>query len=121
MNSIIHGLDSPDDISEQNNKIIMEQLGISEKYIEDDSNEYICDDRNQLEEAEMIRNMTDEEWDEYIKAYKEKEQLNEFTTIVEDLTLEERIKNAKELLGLDSQQSFQDIEVKEEDEPINEC
>lgn len=46
--------------------------------------------------------------------------MDKMTKIVEDLTLEERIKNAKELLGLHSQQSFQDIEVEEEDEPINE-
>ena len=39
-------------------------------------NEYICDDRNQLKEAEMIRNMTDEEWEEYVKANQPKEDLN---------------------------------------------
>ena len=76
MNRITHGLDLPDDISERNNKIIMEQLGISEKDIEDDSNEYLCDDRNQLEEAAMIRNMTDEEWDEYMKVLREKQEQN---------------------------------------------
>ena len=37
------------------------------------NNEYICDDRNVLERAEWIKNMTDEEWEEYVKANKQKE------------------------------------------------
>lgn len=31
-------------------------------------NEYICDDRNMLENAQKIRSMTDEEFDDYIKS-----------------------------------------------------
>lgn len=33
-------------------------------------NEYICDDRNQLEEVKKINSMTDEEFAEYIKSTK---------------------------------------------------
>ena len=29
--------------------------------------QYISDDRNILEDVEKIRNMTDEEWEEYVK------------------------------------------------------
>ena len=35
-------------------------------------NEYICDDRNQFEEVKKINSMTDEEFAEYIKDAKEK-------------------------------------------------
>lgn len=35
--------------------------------------EYICDDRDVIENIERIRNMTDEEFDEYIRKLKEKE------------------------------------------------
>ena len=31
-------------------------------------NEYICDDRNMLENAQKLRSMTDEEFDDYIKS-----------------------------------------------------
>lgn len=37
-------------------------------------NEYICDDRNVLEDVQKIRNMTDEEFEKYIESLKEKEQ-----------------------------------------------
>ncbi len=33
--------------------------------------QYICDDRNNLEDVQKIRNMTDEEWDKYVKMHKE--------------------------------------------------
>ena len=33
MEEMIHGLDLPDEISEQNNKIIMKELGITEEDI----------------------------------------------------------------------------------------
>lgn len=32
------------------------------------NNEYICDDRSVLENAQKIRDMTDEEFDKYIKS-----------------------------------------------------
>ncbi|MBQ8960587.1 MAG: hypothetical protein IJ071_05150 [Ruminococcus sp.] len=32
------------------------------------ANEYICDDRNVLEDAEIILSMTDEEFEAYIKS-----------------------------------------------------
>jgi len=32
------------------------------------TNEYICDDRNVLEDAQKIRSMTDEEFETYIKS-----------------------------------------------------
>ena len=35
--------------------------------------EYICDDRDVIEEAREIRNMTDEEFDKYISELKEKQ------------------------------------------------
>lgn len=34
--------------------------------------DYICDDRNMLEEVQMIKNMTDEEFEEHIAKLKEK-------------------------------------------------
>ena len=37
-------------------------------------NEYICDDRNVLENVQKIRNMTDEEFEKYIESLKEQEQ-----------------------------------------------
>lgn len=36
-------------------------------------NEYICDDRNVLEDLQKVRNMTDEEFEKYIEMLKEKE------------------------------------------------
>lgn len=36
-------------------------------------NEYICDDRNVLEDLQKVRNMTDEEFEKYIETLKEKE------------------------------------------------
>ena len=33
MDKIIHGLDLPNDISERNNKIVMESLGITEEEV----------------------------------------------------------------------------------------
>jgi hypothetical protein len=38
--------------------------------------EYICDDRNQLDELRKIRAMSDEEFEEYIKAKKAKESID---------------------------------------------
>lgn len=35
--------------------------------------EYVCDDRDVLEDLNKIRNMTDEEFEEYIKRLKEEE------------------------------------------------
>lgn len=35
--------------------------------------EYICDDRNLLENAQAIRNMTDEEYERYITELKRKQ------------------------------------------------
>ena len=35
--------------------------------------EYICDDRNVLENLRKIRNMTDAEFEEYVKKEKEKQ------------------------------------------------
>ncbi len=35
--------------------------------------EYICDDRNMLENVRTIRNMTDEEYERYITVLKEKQ------------------------------------------------
>ena len=40
------------------------------------NSEYICDDRNVLENARKIRNMTDEEFEKYIKSL-EKENNND--------------------------------------------
>lgn len=40
------------------------------------NSEYICDDRNVLENAQKIRNMTDEEFEKYIKSL-EKENNND--------------------------------------------
>ena len=36
--------------------------------------QYICDDRNIIENAQKIRNMTDEEWEEYVKIHEEKKE-----------------------------------------------
>lgn len=36
-------------------------------------NEYICDDRNVLEDLQKVRNMTDEKFEKYIEMLKEKE------------------------------------------------
>ena len=36
-------------------------------------NEYICDETNQLENVEKIRNMTDEEFEIFIKSLEEKQ------------------------------------------------
>ncbi len=38
--------------------------------------EYICDDRNMFENAQTIRNMTDEEYEQYITELKEKQNNN---------------------------------------------
>lgn len=36
------------------------------------NNEYICDDRNVLENLQKIKNMTDEEFEKYLKDQKTK-------------------------------------------------
>ena len=40
-------------------------------------NEYICNDENVLENIQKIRNMTDEEFEEYVNNEKEKHKKNQ--------------------------------------------
>ncbi len=43
MDKMIQGLDLPDDVSEKNNEIIMEQLGITDDDIKSETDDFICE------------------------------------------------------------------------------
>ena len=62
-----YDFDNPEEL-----KLDLSPEGIDRLY-DETFNEYICDDRNTLENVRSIKNMSDEEFEKYIEELREKQ------------------------------------------------